>query len=204
MKYLKYIITLLAYICININVLADFHSEPISEVLNLVQTFETETSKETILTYIDVYFAHCSGNLKKKIKNLIQEIFGHKTDNSEWFPIFKDKFPDIFTVFDLTEAFEPSAIFTPTIDFQLDFKGYQETYFNEDPIISIQNKSSVYQAWKDRLNLLGKPVYYNLGALGGLVLVESQQVFNDLIQKGVSPLKLLPSQLKINHIFGFQ
>jgi hypothetical protein len=192
MKYLKHIIALLAYIFISINVLADFpfHSEPISEVINLVQTFETETSKETILTYIDVYFAHCSGNLKKKLKNLIQEIFGHKTDNSAWFPLFKDKFPEIFTVFDLTEAFEPSAIFTPTIDFQLDFNVYQETYFNKDPIISIQHKSSVYQAWKDRLNLLGKPVYYNLGALGGLVLVESQQVFNDLIQKGVSPLKL--------------
>ena len=94
-------------------------------------------------------------------------------------------------MFDLTEAFETSAIFTPTIDFQLDFKVYQETYFNKDPIISIQNKSLVYQAWNQRLNSQGKPVYFNRGDLGGgLVLVESQQVFDDLIQNSLLPLKL--------------
>jgi hypothetical protein len=189
MKYLKYIITFLTYICISINAFANFlfHSEPISEIINLVKTFETETSQETVLLNIDIHFANCSDNLKKKLKILIQDIFAHNAYPSEWFGLFKKKFPEIFTVFDLTEAFEASAIFPTNIDFQV----YQETYFNKDPIISIQNKSSVYQAWNHRLNLLGKPVYFNRGDSGdSLVLVENQQVFDDLIKNTAVPLKL--------------
>jgi hypothetical protein len=170
MKYLKHIITLFAYICISINVLADFlfHSEPISEVINLVQTFETETSQEIVLNNIDIHFASYP-NFKEKLKNLIHDIFAHTDHHSEWFPLFKNKFPELFTVFDLTEAFEPEAIFPPNMDFQV----YQETYFNDDPIISIQNKSSVYQAWNQRMNSQGKP-----------------QVFIDLTQNPTSILKL--------------
>jgi hypothetical protein len=122
---------------------------------------------------LDIYIIEnspYSPNLNHKLHALNHSAFANLRNPNELWGEFEALFSQAFTVFDLTEAFHSEAVLEGITSAET----YQNTYFNDNPIVSIENKLTLYLNWSQHLNSLEKPIH-NYGAMESMIPEEEMR-----------------------------